>query len=461
MKPTGQQTIPSEIDINNTKTDNIEEEEDNQSKGKFSDLSPKIKGVMAKKTSKIIVVFLGVMFVLYKMFAGSKTEEKAAQPPQTNQVQSQKVNYAESNILSKENQKKGSIVTRKEDESINPIKKYDQEKVFNDQKADKKIDLLEPELPPLPDISGGSLDTSKKENTQKVEQSIDLNKVSDNGIPIVNSSDLTLEQKRKISMFVVNEQTNNNQQAARPNSDQKKKQKSDFIFPDGSLLSIKKMSENVNAQKIQSLETTLVQGKMLDAVLETSIHSQFPGKVRAVVSSDIYGEMGEKVLIAKGSRLYGEYTSTVSKGQSRIMIMWNRVIRPDGVSVSIDAQASDQWGRTGIEGDVDNRFGDALTNSLLLTFATLGASVALEKIGGTNTAQTQVINPSGTFTTSNINPVNVAAQSAIQTANDYAKKMLGDAGSIQPIITLPQGTKIKVMVNTDITMPPFKKVIVP
>jgi type IV secretion system protein VirB10 len=75
------------------------------------------------------------------------------------------------------------------------------------------------------------------------------------------------------------------------------------------------------------------------------------------------------VLIPRGSRLYGEYTADVSAGQTRAMINWQRLLRPDGVTIDLESPAADPLGRAGVQGKVDSnffaRFGGAILQSVL------------------------------------------------------------------------------------------------
>ena len=106
---------------------------------------------------------------------------------------------------------------------------------------------------------------------------------------------------------------------------------------------------------------------MIPAVLETALDSDLPGYTRAVVSRDVRGFDGSTVLIPRGSRLIGQYKSGVALGQSRVFVIWTRVIRPDGVSVQIGSPATDPLGRAGLDGKVDNHFFTRFGGSILLS----------------------------------------------------------------------------------------------
>ena len=84
-------------------------------------------------------------------------------------------------------------------------------------------------------------------------------------------------------------------------------------------------------------EFIIAQGKLIDAVLETAVNTDQPGMLRALVSNDIYGDSGRTILLPRGSRLIGQYNSDVARGQSRVFVIWQRVIRPDGIDVQLDS----------------------------------------------------------------------------------------------------------------------------
>ena len=139
--------------------------------------------------------------------------------------------------------------------------------------------------------------------------------------------------------------------------------------------------------------TTVTQGTMIPAILETAINTDVPGFVRAVVSQDVRSYDGSRVLIPRSSRLVGQYQSGLQAGQRRAYVIWTRVIRPDGVTVSLQSPATSFDGTAGLEGKVDShffsRFGSAMLLSViggLSNLASGGASVILG--GGQSAANT-------------------------------------------------------------------------
>ncbi|MEL1251386.1 TrbI/VirB10 family protein [Aurantiacibacter gilvus] len=139
--------------------------------------------------------------------------------------------------------------------------------------------------------------------------------------------------------------------------------------------------------------TTVTQGTMIPAILETAINTDVPGYVRAVVSQDVRSHDGSRVLIPRSSRLVGQYQSGLQAGERRAYVVWQSLIRPDGVTVQLQSPATSFDGTAGLEGDVNthffSRFGSAMLLSViggLTTVASGGASVVLG--GGQSAANT-------------------------------------------------------------------------
>ena len=213
----------------------------------------------------------------------------------------------------------------------------------------------------------------------------------------------------------------------------------------------------ISATRISDLAHTIAQGKLLTAVLETAINTELPGSVRAVVSRDVYAEAGNEVLIPKGSRLFGSYSSKVSRGQGRVEIGWTRLIRPDGVDMAITFNASDQFGRAGLVGDVDNKYSSFVANSIMTSMLTIGGVAAAQRILTGDSSTTTTINPTQGTTTATGSATNHALLDVTNTIIDTLGQLITNTINLNPIIRVPQGTKITVIVNSDITVPSFKK----
>ncbi|QGY80497.1 type IV secretion system protein VirB10 [Sphingorhabdus lacus] len=186
-------------------------------------------------------------------------------------------------------------------------------------------------------------------------------------------------------------------------------------------------AENAPARavRISNSSYTVPQGAIIAGVLETAINSDLPGYVRAVVSRDVMGFDGRRVLIPSGSRLIGQYRSGLAAGQSRAFIVWTRLTRPDGVTVSLGSPVTDPLGRAGLGGKVDSHFLKRFGSAILLSVVQSG--LGLLQRGGNDVV--------------------------VRTADD-AKSVAGIALqrdiSIPPTVKVAQGTAIRIFIARDL-----------
>ena len=132
----------------------------------------------------------------------------------------------------------------------------------------------------------------------------------------------------------------------------------------------------MRASAFANRSMTVPQGTLIPAVLETGFDSTKPGFARAIVSRDVRGFDGKNVLIPRGSRLVGDYRSAVAQGQNRAIIIWTRLIRPDGMTITLDSPAVDPLGRGGIPASVNTHFFARLGNALLQSTVAIGQAIA-------------------------------------------------------------------------------------
>ena len=185
----------------------------------------------------------------------------------------------------------------------------------------------------------------------------------------------------------------------------------------------KDQAQEALARRI-SLSDRIAEGKTLAATLETAISSDLPGKLRAVVTSDVWSEDGSRKLILKSSRLIGDYRSGLVRGQTRVFVIWTRLLEPDGTDVAIGSPGIDDIGRAGLTGDIDRHFVERF-----------GAAFLLSLIGSATTASqggnTFVINTSQGF-------------------GQVAQDSLQDSINIPPTIYVDQGAPVQVFVARDL-----------
>ncbi len=182
------------------------------------------------------------------------------------------------------------------------------------------------------------------------------------------------------------------------------------------------------AQRMTGLDRLVPQGAIIGAVMETALNSDLPGFARAIVQRDVLSFDGSAVLIPAGSRIIGQYQSGVARGASRVFIIWTRLIRPDGVSVTLASPAIDEIGRGGVAGNVNRHFLQRYGGAILLSVLTGGLNVAAASVGGGG--GTVVVGTAGE-----------ASALATQAAADL---------DIPPTITTKQGALVRIFVAQDL-----------
>lgn len=128
--------------------------------------------------------------------------------------------------------------------------------------------------------------------------------------------------------------------------------------------------------RLANPSTTIPQGALIQAVLETALDSSRPGFARAVVSRDVRSFDGTKILIPRGSRLFGEYKADLVDGQNRAFVLWQKLTRPDGVQIAIESPAADPLGRAGVKGKVNTHFFERFAGSILQSALDIGVGIA-------------------------------------------------------------------------------------
>ncbi|WP_180061821.1 MULTISPECIES: type IV secretion system protein VirB10 [unclassified Acinetobacter] len=203
---------------------------------------------------------------------------------------------------------------------------------------------------------------------------------------------------------------------------------------------------SAKAGKMGNRDLTLDKGAFIDCVMTTKFHSQLAGMMTCEVTRNIYSASGRVILIDRGSRVTGQYQGDVKTGQSRVFVVWDRIVTPKGVSINIDSPASSELGESGLTGRVNNhffkRFGGALLVSLVTGVSdgvgkSVGASIGreIDKGLGNDGNDTTVIDLGGGGSNS---------------AGDVAGKIIEQTSNIPPSIVKHQGDKVTIFVARDV-----------
>lgn len=218
------------------------------------------------------------------------------------------------------------------------------------------------------------------------------------------------------------------------------------------------------AKKIERIDAMVPQGTFIKGILETAIQSDLAGLVRAVTSEDVYSFDGRRVLIPSGTRLIGEYNAGIENGQTRVFIVWTRMLRPDGVSVQLGSTGADELGRGGMPGFVDNHYAQRYGSAILLSLIGGGAQFLQNWGFGADTAVKTVSRtlPDGSVETLTSNASELEAQARQAAADQIGQnltKLATDALEknidIPPTIHVDQGERITVFVRRDLDFSAF------
>jgi type IV secretion system protein VirB10 len=191
----------------------------------------------------------------------------------------------------------------------------------------------------------------------------------------------------------------------------------------------------------QQFPYELKAGTIIPGILITGINSDLPGNVIAQVSENVWDTAtGKFILIPKGTRILGVYDSRVSFGQRRALLVWNRLIFPNGTTLDIAGSPGiDQAGYSGLSGKVNEHWGTMLKSALLASVFVAGAEIVYDSDSNGNS--------------DNKSPRDVAAESAAGSIIDMGAKIMNRAADIQPTITIRPGKKMGIFVQRDVVFP--------
>jgi type IV secretory pathway VirB10-like protein len=182
-------------------------------------------------------------------------------------------------------------------------------------------------------------------------------------------------------------------------------------------------------------------GTAIPAVMVGGINSDMPGMVVGQVSRNVYDTAtGRYLLIPQGARLIGTYDNMVSSGQTRVAVIWNRIIFPDAESIDLGSmEGADQGGYAGFHDRVDTHFWSKIGNALLISIA--GAGVQLSQ----GTGQT----------TNGYNSQQIAAAALGQQFGELGEEYARAGLAIPNTLKIRPGYRFVVMVNKDMHLRPY------
>lgn len=181
-------------------------------------------------------------------------------------------------------------------------------------------------------------------------------------------------------------------------------------------------------------------GTVIPGVLIGSAISDLPGEIIAQVSQNVYDTAtGRYLLIPQGTRLYGQYDSSVTFGQSRLLIRWERLIYPDAATLELDGMNGyDQGGNAGFKDKVNNHYGRIFGWGLVSALMSAGF---------------QLSQPQQSNALANPSSGQVAAGAVSQQVTQLGIAIANRNLQVQPTVQIRRGYRMSVMVNKDIIFP--------
>ena len=182
-------------------------------------------------------------------------------------------------------------------------------------------------------------------------------------------------------------------------------------------------------------------GTVIAAALVTGIKSDLPGDVIATVTEPVYDTAtGKFLLIPQGSRILGKYNSQVSYGQSRVQMVWNRIILPDTSALTLDnLVGTDPAGYAGLEDEVDRHWGRIFAGAALTTLLGIGAELAAPE------------------SRQNGNRIIIAGRDSAQDSiNQVGQEMTRRNMNVQPTLTARPGLPVRLIVARDLALRPYQ-----
>ena len=184
----------------------------------------------------------------------------------------------------------------------------------------------------------------------------------------------------------------------------------------------------------------LLAGTVIPAALLTGIDSDLPGNIIATVTENVYDTVtGQTLLIPQGSRLLGVYDSQVGYGQSRVLLVWTRLILPDGSSIVLDRlPGTDTEGHAGLTDRVDWHWNRLVAGAAVSTLLGAAAELAVPtQFGGTQSV------------------VYASIEGLQNSMNQVGQEITRRNLDIQPTITVRPGYPVRVVVNKDLVLRPY------
>ena len=283
------------------------------------------------------------------------------------------------------------------------------------------------------DKNSNSSTVSEEKNKEWRKSAIGFNKGVSTQTP-QTTEQYQEQQQQQVPQNVQQQNENDTDQNKQKSKSLFLKQKQDSFY-----------STNLKNPAIGKYE--LKTGSFIPAVLVTAINSDLPGDVIAQVRENVYDyRTGKYILIPMGTKIVGKYDSSITYGQNRVLLIWQRLVFPNGSTLVLDnMQGVDLLGNAGLKGKTNNHFWK-LMRSVLLSSAINMASGSLESLDVNIEAGSR----------SRVN-IGTGASDAAQNIRSIGEGMVEKDLNRQPTIEIKRGKKFNIFVSKDIILSPYRK----
>ncbi len=200
----------------------------------------------------------------------------------------------------------------------------------------------------------------------------------------------------------------------------------------------------------QDMSRVVTMDRVITAVLSRSFDSRASQQVVAQVDRNVYGATGRTILIPRGSTVIG----TMTGGAERAVVNWTQIIRPDGARFVMAATGGDAMGQAGVPGNVNNRFMKRFSSVLLGTLFKAGTAVASNAQERPSSGGVNIGDSSGSAARNN---GAIVTDIISQDINQIVQQMVAQNQAIQPIVTVPAGTRVTIVPQQDLVMRPVER----
>jgi type IV secretory pathway VirB10-like protein len=249
---------------------------------------------------------------------------------------------------------------------------------------------------------------TQQSNSEKQRQAI-MNDLIDRIQPSQNISDTRTDQQSKKAFFEANNQ--------------------------GAVYLNQRIQDPVSPYQLMA-------GTVLPAVLISGINSDLPGHIIAQIRENVFDTVhGRYLLVPQGTKLLGSYDNMVSWGQDKVMLVWSRLIMPDGATIVLDNMPGvDIMGYSGLKDRVNNHYMKIGSAILMSTFLSVGTRRLAGEVADNNPNFAQEM-----------------TSSASADINQAGQKIVTRHLNIPPTLEIRPGFPFNVMVNKDIILRPYEQ----